>query len=395
MQMAWNGFKKEGIDSSLLEYFDPERLEAVKTFHESVPGYEPTPLVRLNDLAGSIGVGNIYVKDESKRFGLNAFKGLGGLHAVTEYFRNHENIEFDGYGALLDGLENRLIVTFATATDGNHGKGIAWAASLLGQQAKVFMPEGSAESRLEAIREMGAEAEIMNLNYDETVERVAVMAEENGWVLIQDTAWPGYEEIPLSIMAGYTTIITEVHSQLGPTGFNGITHVFLQAGVGSFAGAMAAALLNFTEGDGPKIIVVEPDRADCFHRSIQDPSGTPQRVTGALDTMMAGLACGEPSIQGWDILKAAADAFISCGDGTSARGMRLLGRPQGSDERIVSGESGAAPFGAFHRLMTEADYQEERGRLGLDDTSNVLFISTEGDTDAANYTRVMNGRIQY
>ena len=154
---------------------------------------------------------------------------------------------------------------------------------------------------------------------------------------------------------------------------------------------MAAALFNLTGGEGPKIVVVEPDQADCFHRSIQNPSGDPQRVTGALDTMMAGLACGEPSIQGWEILKASADAFISCGDETSARGMRLLGRPEGDDQSIVSGESGAAPFGAFHRLMTEEEYQEESQRLGLDDTSNVLFISTEGDTDAGNYARIMNG----
>ncbi|MCC4723375.1 diaminopropionate ammonia-lyase [Salinicoccus sp. RF5] len=393
MDLAWNGFRKKRIESALLEHFDPERLEAVKMFHESVPGYDETPLVHLDNLAESMGVGNIFVKDESKRFGLNAFKGLGGIYAVAEYFRNHERIEFDGFDGLLSALENRPPVTFATATDGNHGKGLAWAASLLGQQAKVFMPEGSEASRLEAIRELGAEAEIMNLNYDDTVERVAALAEEHGWVLVQDTAWPGYEEIPLSIMKGYTTIITEVQSQLGKNDFHGITHVFLQAGVGSFAGAMAAALFNLTGGEGPTIVVVEPDQADCFQRSIQNPSGDPQRVTGALDTMMAGLACGEPSIQGWEILKASADAFISCGDETSARGMRLLGRPEGDDQSIVSGESGAVPFGAFHRLMTEEEYQEESQRLGLDDTSNVLFISTEGDTDAANYERVMTRRL--
>ncbi|MDB0581139.1 diaminopropionate ammonia-lyase [Salinicoccus roseus] len=391
MDLAWNGFKKKGIHASLLEHFDPERLEAVKMFHESVPGYDETPLIHLDNLAESIGVGNIYVKDESKRFGLNAFKGLGGIYAVAEYFRNHEGMEFDGFDGLLSALENRPPVTFATATDGNHGKGLAWAASLLGQQAKVFMPVGSEASRLEAIRELGAEAEIMNMNYDDTVERVAALAEENGWVLVQDTAWPGYEEVPLSIMKGYTTIIKEVQSQLGKNVFHGITHVFLQAGVGSFAGAMAAALFELTGGEGPMIIIVEPDQADCFHRSIQNPSGDPQRVTGALDTMMAGLACGEPSIQGWEILKASADAFISCGDETSARGMRLLGKPEGDDQNIISGESGAAPFGAFHRLMTEAEYQEERQRLGLNGTSNVLFISTEGDTDSRNYERVMSG----
>ena len=156
MQMVWNGFKKKGSHPLLLEHFDPERLEAVKMFHGSVPGYDETPLVQLNDLADSIGVGKIYVKDESKRFGLNAFKGLGGIYAVAEYFRNHEGMEFDGFDGLLSALENRTPVTFATATDGNHGKGLAWAASLFGQQAKVFMPEGSEASRLEAIRELGA-----------------------------------------------------------------------------------------------------------------------------------------------------------------------------------------------------------------------------------------------
>ncbi len=392
MEMVWNPFKEEGVHSDLLEHFTPGVMERPAKFHRSVPEYAATPLVHLNGLAQQLGVLNIYAKDESERFGLNAFKGLGGIYVMAEYLRRYEGLEFDDYAELLERLKTHSGVTFATATDGNHGKGVAWAANLLGQKAKVFMPEGSAEHRLEAVRQLGAEATATTLNYDDTVKETAELANEHGWVLLQDTAWPEYETIPLMIMEGYTTLVSEVHAQLGHTAFNAITHVFLQAGVGSFAAAVTAAALNQMDGNRPRIIVVEAEAADCFHQSMKDTSGKAQQVTGSLNTVMAGLACGAPSTQGWEILKASADAFIRCPDDTSERGMRLYGRPVGSDEPITSGASGAVTLGALHALMTEDSHSQMRQALGLDESSNILLINTEGDTDPDHYRRVMQER---
>ncbi|MFB9860191.1 diaminopropionate ammonia-lyase [Salinicoccus siamensis] len=389
MDMVLNRFKEEGGQTDLLAHFTQGVMERSAKFHQSVPEYAATPLVHLDDLSQQLGVANIYAKDESERFGLNAFKGLGGIYVMAEYFRRYEGLDFNDYNELLKMLKTHPGVTFATATDGNHGKGVAWAASLLGQKAKVFMPEGAAEHRLEAVRQLGAEATATTLNYDDTVKETANLAKEHGWVLLQDTAWPGYDEIPLMIMEGYTTLMSEVHAQLGDTSFNDITHVFLQAGVGSFVVAMTAAVLSKMDGNRPRIIVVEAGAADCFHQSMKDTSGKSQQVTGSLNTVMAGLACGAPSTQGFEMLKASADAFIRCGDGTSEHGMRLYGRPTGSDEPVVSGASGAVTLGALHALMTEDGYSQARQALGLDGSSNILLINTEGDTDPDHYRQVM------
>lgn len=370
-----------------------EGVESVLSFHRGLPGYAPTPLVELPALAKSLGVAQILVKDESKRFGLNAFKALGCSYAIAGYLCRTFGLPLDDHTfARLrsDQYRTRLReITFVTATDGNHGRGVAWTAQTLGCRAVVYLPKGSAEERLNRILALGAEAKITDLNYDDAVRCADRMARKNGWVLIQDTAWEGYEDIPADIMRGYTTLARELEEQRLTHGWEKPTHLFLQAGVGSFAGATAGYLASRWGTDLPKIIVVEPDRADCLYRTARANDGTLHTVTGSMDSMMAGLCCGEPCPLGWNILNALACAFLSCNDTTAALGMRLLGRPLGSDPAVVSGESGAVTLGAVARLMREYALKDLRNTLRLDQTSRILLVSTEGATDRENYQKIL------
>ena len=369
-----------------------EQAEKTSRFHAGLPGYAPTPLVERPALAARLGVGKFWVKDESHRFGLNAFKALGGSYAMGKYLAKRLGKELDELTFdQLCGEETRRElgeITFVTATDGNHGRGVAWSARLLGQKSVVYMPKGSAQERLENIRAQGAQAEITPYNYDDAVRLADRMGKEHGWVLVQDTAWPGYEEIPAHIMQGYTTLAREIAQQLQgeiPT------HLFLQAGVGSFAGAVLGYFTALWGEKRPVTVIVEPDKADCVFRSAQANDGKPRFVTGDMDSMMAGLCCGEPCTISWEIIDAYADAFISCGDGYSAQGMRLLGRPEGEDPCVISGESGAVGAGVVEAILSEERLSGLREALGLDENSKVLMISTEGDTDKANYQKIVNG----
>ena len=376
-----------------------KRLTALETvlpahrFHAGMDGYCPTPLVSLERQAKRLGLGALLVKDESKRFGLNAFKVLGGSYAIANYLCGKLEIPVDENAfARLRAPEARATlgeITFVTATDGNHGRGVAWAAREFGQKAVVYMPKGSAPERLENIRKLGAEAEILPFNYDDAVRHANRMAEEHGWVLVQDTAWPGYEEIPTHIMQGYTTIAGEIEQQLRQSGLPKPTHLFLQAGVGSVAGGISGYFAAQWGEACPKIVIVEPDRADCLFRTAQANDGKIHIVTGDMDSMMAGLCCGEPCTISWDIIRECAAAFVSCGDGYAARGMQLLGRPLEGDEIVISGESGAVTAGVVQGIMMEERLRPFREQLGLDETSCVLVISTEGDTDRENYRKVL------
>ena len=371
---------------------DLEQAQAASRFHAGLPGYAPTPLVERPALAARLGVGKFWVKDESHRFGLNAFKALGGSYAMGKYLAKRLGKELDEltFDQLCGEDTRRELgdITFVTATDGNHGRGVAWSARLLGQKSVVYMPKGSAQERLENIRAQGAQAEITPYNYDDAVRLADRMGKEQGWVLVQDTAWPGYEEIPAHIMQGYTTLAREIAQQLnGETP----THLFLQAGVGSFAGAVLGYFTALWGDDRPVTVIVEPDQADCVFRSAQANDGKPRFVTGDMNSMMAGLCCGEPCTISWEIIDSYADAFISCGDGYAARGMCLLGRPEGEDTRVISGESGAVGAGVVEAILSEERLAPLREALGLDGNSKVLIISTEGDTDRENYQKIVNG----
>ena len=371
------------------DFLSREKAEEIQSFHKSFPMYEPTPLACLSDTAKELGLGAVYVKDESYRFGLNAFKVLGGSYAIGNYLagRLGKTAGEMEYKDLISSETREKLgdVTFVTATDGNHGRGVAWTARQFHQKAVVYMPKGSAAERLANIQAEGAEASITDLNYDDAVRLANSQAEKNGWVMVQDTAWEGYEDIPTWIMQGYGTMGLEAWQQLPEKP----THIFLQAGVGSMAGAVAGLFTNIYGSERPVITIVEPNKADCLYQTAEADDGTRHFVTGDMDTIMAGLACGEPCSIGWEVLKQCVDHFISCPDYAAAEGMRILGNPAGADRKVVSGESGAAAFGCVAEIMTNPELADLKNQLGLDETSRVLFFSTEGDTDKENYKAIV------
>lgn len=375
------------------EYLSLEAGRAARRFHMTMEGYQATPLVELKHLAGHLGLKGIYIKDESKRFGLNAFKALGGVYAVARYLGQRlglkpEELDF----AALKSREVRDQVgeiTFITATDGNHGRAVAWAAQQLGQKAEVYLPQGSAAIRVEAIRETGARAYVTDMNYDDTVRLARKRAEEMGWPMMQDTAWEGYTQVPQWITQGYTTLVSEALDQMALKGAAGPTHVFLQAGVGALAASVLGYLVKAMPQARPKGILVEPARAACFFKSASLGDGKPHVVGGDLKTSMAGLACGEPSPLAWPIIRDFCSAYFSCDEFVTARGMRILGNPAGDDSRIISGESGAVGLGLLSLLMESPAMAPHKDKLGLTRDSRVLIISSEGDTDPENYRRVV------
>ena len=374
-----------------LSAFSPAEANKARAFHAGFSQYTQTPLTSLPGLAKAAGVAAIQVKDESYRFGLNAFKVLGGSYALGRYIARTLGEEIENLPAnriLSEDVRQKLgQLTFITATDGNHGRGVAWTANQLGQKSVVYMPKGSAQERLDNIRAEGADASITDLNYDDAVRLADQHARERGWVMVQDTAWEGYTDIPLWIMQGYTTMGAEMAGQLEQAP----THIFLQAGVGSMAGAMAGFFTSLYGENKPKIIVVEPNKADCLFRTAKADDGTLHNVTGDMNTIMAGLACGEPCSIGWEVLKSCADGFLTVPEAAAADGMRILAAPCRGDSPIVSGESGAAAFGAAMNLLLNPELTAMKEQLGLDENSRLLFIITEGDTDKQNYRSVVWG----
>lgn len=387
--IQWTVNHMPATDDRWLAALSPAEAERARAFHRSFPMYAPTPLVRLDALARRLRLGAVYVKDESRRFGLNAFKVLGGSYAIARHIAAAlgRDISQMSHAALLSDAVREALgqTTFFTATDGNHGRGVAWAARELGQKAVVFMPRGTKPVRMQNIRALGAKVTIEDVNYDACVR----MADEHasrtpGGVLVQDTAWPGYEQMPLWVMQGYGTMAAEAAEQMGRRP----THIFLQAGVGSMPGAVQGYFAGLYPENPPRVTVVEASAAACLYESARAGDGRPRSVGGDLATMMAGLACGVPNPIAFDVLKNHAFAFAACPDWVGAMGMRVLGAPLEEDERVISGESGAAGLGLLYALMT-GRAEGLREALGLDETSVVLLFSTEGDTDPDNYRRVV------
>lgn len=383
--------RKTSPDLYPVKRFGPENAKKVRSFHASFPEYTVTPLAKLDNLAKTLGVANVYVKDESYRFGLNAFKVLGGSYTIGNYLAQKlgKDISELPFNVLSSEEVRKQIgeVTFVTATDGNHGRGIAWTANRLGQKSVVYMPKGSALERLNNIKALGADASITDLNYDDAVRLANSNAEKYGWVMVQDTAWEGYEDIPGWIMEGYTTMAAEAVEQLG-----GVkpTHIFLQAGVGAMSGGITGFFADlYGDEDRPIITIVEPNKADCIYRSAEANDGKPHFVKGDMNTIMAGLACGEPCTIGWNVLRDHADNFVSMPDYVAAEGMRVLGNPLPGDDRVISGESGAATLGFVAEVMRNESLDWLRKQLKLDENSRILCFSTEGDTDKENYRRIV------
>ena len=395
-QIKWAVNQMPASDDAQLPVMSLENVAKARAFHQSFPQYTVTPLAKLGGMAQYLGLGGFYVKDESYRFGLNAFKVLGGSFAMARYIA--EQLGRDVSEMTYDYLTSQTLkdefgqATFFTATDGNHGRGVAWAANKLGQKAVVLMPKGTVQTRFDNIAREGAKVTIEEVNYDECVRRANALAEqtEHG-VMVQDTAWDGYEKIPAWIMQGYGTMASEAAEQLEADGVKRPTHVFVQAGVGSLAGAVVGYFANRYPDNPPKFIVMEAQAADCLYQGAKAGDGKIRFVEGDLATIMAGLACGEPNTISWDILRNHVACFVSCPDWVSAKGMRMLGAPVKGDPQVVSGESGAVGMGLISTLMQSDEYKELREAIGLDENSQVLMFSTEGDTDPVNYKKIVWG----
>ena len=393
-KILWAENRMEKSADAHLSIMSLENVAAARAFHQSFPQYSITPLATLNSLAADLGLDSLAVKDESYRFGLNAFKVLGGSFAMANYIAQQigKPVSAMTYDYLTSDELARDFgqATFFTATDGNHGRGVAWAAARLGQKAVVHMPKGSVQSRFDNIAKEGAQVTIEDVNYDECVRMAAAEADACGrGVIVQDTAWDGYEEIPSWIMEGYGTMASEAAEQLRAAGVERPTHVFVQAGVGSLAGAVVGYFANLFPDNPPTFVVMEADTAACLYKGAVAGDGEPRIVEGDMPTIMAGLACGEPNTLGWDILRNHVSVFVSCPNWVAAKGMRVLGAPLSGDPRVISGESGAVGAGLITTLMESDDYADLRHAIGLDETSCVLLFSTEGDTDPVNYRRVV------
>lgn len=378
-----------------IKLYGEEQAKAVLKFHKQIEEYKKTPLVYLPNLASKLNVGAIYVKDESKRFSLNAFKGLGGSYAMFRILCDELNLNPDTTSLndlLSDKYRKKLEqIEFVTCTDGNHGRGVSWASGLFGCKAHVYMPYGTSEVRAEAIRKVGpAKVEITDLSYDDTVKYALEMSKKYGWILIQDTSWDGYEKIPTWIIQGYLTMAYEITDELEK--LNVIpTHIFLQAGVGSMAGGMIAYFVEHYKNKKPIFTIVESNVADCIYRSAEIGDGKSYSVGGAPTTIMAGLNCGSVCSLIWPIIWNYTDFYISGSDEMAVDGMRAYAFNKGEDLKIISGESGASTMGALLGVLAEPSMEEMKKKMKIDENSVILLINTEGDTDPENYRKIING----
>lgn len=341
------------------------------SFHQALSEYYPSPLISLASLAKSMGLGAIYVKDESHRFGLNAFKGLGASFAIQQLLEFKPEIE-----------------VFCTATDGNHGRAVAWASKMSGKKAVVFVPSDTSLNRIKAIEKEGATVVQLNKNYDETCAHAARISHLNQWELVQDTAWEGYENVPADIMTGYLTHFKELEDDLHREGSPEVDVVFLQVGVGSWAGAAAFYYLNRYGKRCPILITVEPDGSAGFFDSLKEGMRRAPKINAP--TIMGGLNCGIPSLSGWDLLKNSVTAAMRITDARSKEAMRELYSPLENDEKIISGESGAAGLAGLLSLLKDPAFSSLKEQLQIGPQSRILIFNTEGNTDEERFEQIIS-----
>ncbi|MBZ9963393.1 diaminopropionate ammonia-lyase [Mesorhizobium sp. BR1-1-2] len=379
---------RNALHGSPLDPVDAEMLgiagaDAAERFLSHRDINRETPLDALPALAAELGIGAIHLKDEGFRLGLGSFKALGGAYAVV-----HLVLEEAGRRlgrpldiADLDGPDVRAVaatMTMACATDGNHGRSVAQGAELVGARAAIFVHAGVSRERITAIARYGAEIIRVDGNYDDSVRQAAQVATDKGWTVVSDTSWPGYERIPGLVMQGYTAIMREALRQLGEPP----THVFVQAGVGGIAAALAGHLAIVLGDARPVFTVVEPERAACILGAAK--AGHPVKIAHGEATVMAMLECYEASPVAWRVLARAADAFMTVDEEDAVAVMRRLARPAGGDPAIVAGESGGVGLAGLIRALAD-----NRAELGLDRTSRVLVVNTEGATDPKRYAELV------
>jgi len=357
--------------------------------HRRLPGYQPTPLVDCPALAAALGVAQVWVKDESARLGLPSFKMLGACYATYRELcrRLGGEPDWSDLGELRTGLAPLGALTLMAATDGNHGRAVARTARVLGYAARIYVPAGTAAARIATIEAEGAPVTVIDGDYDEAVRRCARDAGE-GCLVISDTSWRGYEQIPAWVIDGYATMFWEVAEQF-PGGDGLIDVVALPVGVGALASAAVRHFRGRPPGGGPaargtgaRLVGVEPAGADCVGRSVR--AGHPVIVPGPHTSIMAGLNCGTPSQLAWPLLEQGLDVLVAIDDELAREGMRLL-----DQAGVVAGETGAAALGGLLALRDGDQPPQGVRAAGLRDDARVLVISSEGATDAAAYERIV------
>jgi diaminopropionate ammonia-lyase len=354
----------------------------------SWPGYKPTPLRSLPNLAARAGIGAILYKDEAERFGIGSFKALGGAYAVFKLLRKAIWEQRNIVASTLDLTSRRYAditsrITVTCATDGNHGRSVAWGAHSFGCRCVIYIPETVSEGRCQAIAAYGAKVKRVPGTYDDGVRRVAADAAAQGWMVVSDTSYEGYTDVPRDVMQGYSLMVDEALEQA----LAAPSHVFVQGGVGGLAAGVCSYLWERYGADRPCFVIVEPEKADCFYRSAV--AGRPTPAEGPLDTIMAGLACGEVSLLAWRVLDTGADAFMTIDDAAAEDCMRLLADGRFGDDPVVVGESGVAGIAGCILASGDAD---ARARLDLRADSRILVFGTEGATDPEVYRSIVGRR---
>ena len=348
-------------------------------------GYNPTPLHSMQALATRIGVDKVLYKDEGPRFGLASFKALGGAYAALRVLQR-EIAQRSGEDVSLADIRNGKFrdacaqITLVSATDGNHGRSLAWGCQKFGAPCRIYIHAEVSEGRARIMRDFGAEVIRITGDYDASVALAKTEAETNGWFVVSDTSWDGYTEPPRDVMAGYGVLTREVCRALD----RAPTHVFLQGGVGGMAAGIIAALVQHWGEHSPRVVIVEPELAACLYESARQ--GTATTVAIAQETIMAGLSCGEPSPLAWEILAQEAADYVTIPDTLIPPTVRMLARPLPGDPMIEAGESAVAGLSALIAARTDPALSKA---LGLDTTSRVLLIGSEGITDPEIYAQIM------
>ena len=352
-------------------------------------GYTQTPLFNLQELAASLALDKLMYKDEGLRFGLGSFKALGGSYAVLRVLQQQISNLLDRKVSLRDirlgkYSKEAAEITMVSATDGNHGRSLAWGCQRFGVPCKIYIHAKVSEERSSAMRNFGAEVIRINGTYDDSVEFARIAADKNKWIVVSDTSWPGYFETPRDVMLGYGVLTSEINEELT----RAPTHIFLQSACGGFAASVASALRHFWGDQTPRVVIVESELAACLFECAKANKLTSVRIKE--ETIMAGLSCGEPSDMAWEVLSEEASDFITIPDNIVPPTVRLLACPEGNDPVIKAGESAVAGLAV---LVCASKQPGLREKLGLDKNSRVLLIGTEGVTDAEIFARIMEGEM--
>ncbi len=346
----------------ILNVLDKSAIDKAYNTISNWETYAPTPLLNLNKLSKNLGLKNIFYKDESKRFGLKSFKALGGAYAVEQVSSGNKN------------------VVVATATAGNHGKSVAWGAKRLGIACKIFISEFVSDTRADEMRKLGADVVQVKGNYENSLNECVKQSKKNGWEIVQDVAWENYLTVPKLTMAGYSVMIEEISKQTDQY----ITHIFLQAGVGGMASGVIAGVARYFKRI-PKIIIIEPENADCVLKSID--AGKLTKVEIEKESIMGGMSCGEVSLVPWQILKNSVNNCLSIPDDDIPLSVAMLAKGYFGDDKIIAGECSAP---AVISLNVSCNNEKIKKDLELDMNANVLLIGCEGDTDIKLYNKLLS-----